>query len=212
MNYPFEPLEEEYHRRGYQCIAGIDEAGRGPLAGPVTISLVIFPPSSYNALPLELSSLNDSKKLSPKKREQLYPLVKKNALFHCTIHISSRRIDRIGINPAIEYAVERALHRAHLSGIKPDVILVDGNYKFTKLKSKNPDLEYRPVIGGDSKIMSIAGASILAKVSRDRRMIQYAGLFPGYGLDEHKGYGTAKHRTAIKELGPAPIHRRSYTW
>ncbi len=209
----FEPAESEALRKGFRLIAGVDEAGRGCLAGPVSVGLAIFSPQFFQTpYPAELDILDDSKKLTPARREKLFPVVRHHTLFSCVVHISSREVDRRGINPATEFAVERALVRAEQAGFSPALLLMDGNYRFPRLSSLWPGLEVRPEIDGDARIFSIAAASILAKVSRDRRMERYELLFPGYGLGSHKGYGTKAHREAIRERGPLPLHRRSYRW
>lgn len=208
----FEPFEQEHSAGKRRIIAGIDEAGRGALAGPLSIGLAIFDLEKVNNPPEELSKLNDSKKLSPAVREKLYPVVQDNALFSCSILVSSLIVDRLGISAATEFAVIRALERAKSAGHTVDTVLMDGNYKMKELQKKYPAMEYHAIVGGDSRVFSIAAASILAKVRRDRRMVRYEDHFPGYDLGVHKGYGTRVHREAIKNLGPAPIHRRSYSW
>ena len=205
----FEPAEKDLIDVGCRYVAGFDEAGRGALAGPISIGLVIFSPDFFlQDLPEDLQEIGDSKILSEKKRETLYPIIKKHALFAASIHVSSRELDRIGINPATEKALLLALERSVRAGTRPGMVLVDGRYSLLEIKQKG--FECRCVIDGDAKIFSIAAASILAKVTRDRRMIRFARYFPGYDLEIHKGYGTLSHRKAMEEKGMTPIHRRSY--
>lgn len=205
----FQPYERDCRSA---LVAGIDEAGRGCLAGPVTVGFALFTQDFFHKeIPRELSFLDDSKKLSPKKRDLLFDSVKKYCRFYCTIHISSKIIDRIGINPATELAIHRSLLRAEKAGIFPGQIFIDGNYKFPSLDKYKP-MKWQSVIKGDSTVFSVAAASILAKVSRDRRMIRMDKIFPGYELARHKGYGTMLHRKLIKQNGPLAMHRRSYSW
>ncbi len=206
----FLPLEAELLLQGRGPVAGVDEAGRGPLAGPVSVGLAILrPPAASGAA---RPQFNDSKQLSERAREALYEALPATLLFGACVHVSSRLIDARGINPAIEFAIVRAVRRAELAGQRPGALLVDGTYRLDLVRKEFPDLLIQCIVKGDSRVESIAAASILAKVSRDRRMLRYERLFPGYGLDQHKGYGTARHRSAIRALGPAPIHRRSYRW
>ncbi len=209
----FEPLELNLLKEFQGPVVGVDEAGRGPLAGPISLGLTNF---SYEflsgSLPDNITKLNDSKKLTEKVREKLYPFIKEHAKFSATVQVSSKIIDRIGIAKATEFAVIRLVRRCELAGIKPGILLMDGNYRMPDLEKRFPYMQYRSVIGGDSRIFSIAAASILAKVERDRRMIQFDSIYPGYDFSKHKGYGTKKHKEAIAKLGPAPLHRRSYTW
>lgn len=213
----FEDLERRYRitmpASSRTLIAGVDEAGRGPLAGPVSVGIAVFAPEFFDApVPEDLAALDDSKNLKPAVREELYDAVRRHALFAAVVHVSSRMIDRVRINPAIEFAIRRALVRACCAGVGPNVVLVDGNYKLATVRSAFPGMHFESVVKGDSRVFSIAAASILAKVTRDRRMIQYDRLFPGYGLADHKGYGTKRHRERIAGAGPSPIHRRSYRW
>lgn len=209
----FLPLEAEVRAAGRGPVAGVDEAGRGPLAGPVSIGLAILQPPPAPGVPgPPRPQFNDSKLLSERAREDLYAALPAVLDFGVCVHISSRLIDARGINPAIEFAIIRAVRRAELAGRRPGALLVDGSYRLDQVRKEFPDLLIRCIVKGDRRVESIAAASILAKVARDRRMLRYERLFPGYGLDQHKGYGTARHRSAIRELGPAPIHRRSYSW
>ncbi|MCR9144542.1 MAG: ribonuclease HII [bacterium] len=201
-------------------MAGIDEAGRGPLAGPVSVGITVFSPDLFapdfydpeHADREPFRGLDDSKKVKPALRDELFDAVRKHARFAAAIHISSKLVDGMRIGGALEFAMLRAIARAEQAGQRPRVVLIDGNYKLPQVRERYPDIHIECVVKGDSRIFSIAAASILAKVSRDRRMSRYEKLFPGYELEKHKGYGTVVHRARIRELGPCPIHRRSYTW
>ena len=188
-------IEDECRAQGYTVICGVDEAGRGPLAGPVCAAAVILPDH------LELPGLNDSKKLSDKKRRELFPLIKEQAIAYGIGLASEKEIDEINILQATYLAMERAL--AQLEG-KADLALIDGN------RAKDFGLPVKTVVKGDSLSASIAAASILAKVTRDDMMEAYAGEYPGYGFEVHKGYGTKAHYAALTEKGPSPIHRMTF--
>ena len=189
-------FELELWRDGVKAVAGVDEAGRGPLAGPVVAAAVIFPPSISDAF-----GINDSKKLSPKNRERLEPLIKNEALSVGVGIVDHAEIDRINILQATYKAMQIAIQQLSRS---PDFALIDGRGV--------PDLEMpcKPIIKGDSKSISIAAASIIAKVTRDRIMIEMCEKYPQYGFEQHKGYPTKKHIQAIREFGLSPIHRRSF--
>ena len=190
-NFEHAAMEE-----GFSLICGVDEAGRGPLAGPVCAAAVILPPD------LELEGLNDSKKLSEKRREALYPLICEQALAYGIAFASEQEIDELNILQATFLAMRRAVGQL---GKKPDLALVDGN--------REPDfgdIPVRTIIKGDSRSANIAAASILAKVTRDRFMLEQDAVYPQYGFAVHKGYGTQKHYAALREFGPCPIHRRSF--
>lgn len=190
-NFEHAAMEE-----GFSLICGVDEAGRGPLAGPVCAAAVILPPD------LELEGLNDSKKLSEKRREALYPLICEQALAYGIAFASEQEIDELNILQATFLAMRRAVRQL---GQKPDLALVDGN--------REPDfgdIPVRTIIKGDSRSANIAAASILAKVTRDRFMLEQDAVYPQYGFAVHKGYGTQKHYAALREFGPCPIHRRSF--
>lgn len=176
-------------------ICGIDEAGRGPLAGPVAAAAVILPPDR------DISFLNDSKKLSPKKRDELFDVICAEAVAYSVTLIDAQRIDEINILQATYEAMRQAV-----SGLqtRPDVLVNDA------VTIPGIDLPQAAVVKGDAKCISVAAASILAKVTRDRLMEEYDALYPGYGFAKHKGYGTAAHIEAIRTLGPCPIHRRSF--
>ena len=188
-------IEDECRAEGYTVICGVDEAGRGPLAGPVCAAAVILPDH------LELPGLNDSKKLSDKKRRELFPLIKEQAIAYGIGLASEQEIDEINILQATFLAMERAI--AQLEG-KADLALIDGN------RAKDFGLPVKTVVKGDSLSASIAAASILAKVTRDDMMEAYAGEYPGYGFEIHKGYGTKAHYAALTEKGPSPIHRMTF--
>jgi ribonuclease HII len=190
-NFEHAAMEE-----GFSLICGVDEAGRGPLAGPVCAAAVILPPD------LELEGLNDSKKLSERRREALYPLICEQALAYGIAFASEQEIDELNILQATFLAMRRAVGQL---GLKPDLALVDGN--------REPDfgdIPVRTIIKGDSRSANIAAASILAKVTRDRFMLEQDAVYPQYGFAVHKGYGTQKHYAALREFGPCPIHRRSF--
>ena len=188
-------IEDECRAEGYTVICGVDEAGRGPLAGPVCAAAVIL--SDH----LELPGLNDSKKLSDKKRRELFPLIKEQAIAYGIGLASEKEIDEINILQATFLAMERAI--AQLEG-KADLALIDGN------RARDFGLNVKTVVKGDSLSASIAAASILAKVTRDDMMEAYAEDYPGYGFEVHKGYGTKAHYAALTEKGPSPIHRMTF--
>ena len=188
-------IEDACREEGYTVICGVDEAGRGPLAGPVCAAAVILPDH------LELPGLNDSKKLSDKKRRELFPLIKEQAIAYGIGLASQQEIDEINILQATYLAMERAI--AQLEG-KADLALIDGN------RAKDFGLPVKTVVKGDSLSASIAAASILAKVTRDDIMEAYAEEYPGYGFEIHKGYGTKAHYAALTEKGASPIHRMTF--
>ena len=180
---------------GFQVICGVDEAGRGPLAGPVCAAAVILPPH------LELPGLNDSKKLTDKRRRELFPLIKEQAIAYGIAFATHLEIDEINILQATYLAMERALAQLN---VKPDIALIDGN------RAKDFGLPVKTVVHGDSLSASIAAASILAKVTRDDLMLQMAEDYPQYGFEVHKGYGTKAHYEALRTYGESPIHRKSF--
>ena len=187
--------ENEARDNGYQVVCGVDEAGRGPLAGPVFAAAVILPQN------LMIDGLNDSKKLSEKKREILYDKIKNLALTYAVAFATEHEIDEINILNATFLAMKRAVVKLNL---KPDIVLVDGN--------KSPELEIstQTIVKGDSLSASIAAASILAKVERDRLMKNLSKKYPEYNFEKHKGYGTKMHIDLIKKYGPCEIHRKSF--
>ncbi len=189
-----------YEQYGH-VIAGLDEAGRGPLAGPVVAAAVVLDPARIP------SGLADSKKLTPKKREALFDVIHETALAVGIAEVNHSRIDEINILRASLEAMKLAFERAETnSGLQLKGALVDGNQRVSFSKS----IEQYTVVGGDNIFPSIMAASIIAKVYRDRLMQRLADLYPKYGFANHKGYGTAQHLKALKEFGPCPIHRRSF--
>ena len=187
--------ETTLRSEGYSLICGIDEAGRGPLAGPVCAAACVLPAG------LVIEGLNDSKKLSEKKREALYEEITQKALAWAVCLADEKTIDEINILQATFRAMRGAVERLSLT---PELCLVDGN------RDPGLDLPTRTVVKGDAACASVAAASILAKVTRDRLMVQYDAQYPGYGFAVHKGYGTKAHYAAIDALGLCPIHRRSF--
>lgn len=185
--------EKQYASFGLVC--GIDEVGRGPLAGPVVAGAVILPSDC------EILYINDSKKLSEKKREELYPVIMEQAVSVGIGMVSPQRIDEINILQATYEAMREAIHNL---SIKPDILLNDA------VTIPEVDIRQVPIVKGDAKSISIGAASIIAKVTRDRIMVEYDALFPEYGFASHKGYGTAAHISALKAHGPTSIHRRSF--
>lgn len=188
-------IENSIHSEGYEIICGVDEAGRGPLAGPVCAAAVILP------MGLEIPGLTDSKKLTDKKRRELFPVIKEQAIAYGIGLASHEEIDEINILQATYLAMERAL--AQLS-VKPDIALIDGN------RAKDFGLPVRTVVKGDSLSMNIAAASILAKVTRDDLMLELAEQYPEYGFEVHKGYGTKAHYEALRAHGASEIHRKTF--
>ena len=188
-------IESSVRDEGYEIICGVDEAGRGPLAGPVCAAAVILP------MGLEISGLTDSKKLTDKKRRELFPVIKEQAIAYGIGLASHEEIDEINILQATYLAMERAL--AQLS-VKPDIALIDGN------RAKDFGLPVRTVVKGDSLSMNIAAASILAKVTRDDLMLELAEKYPEYGFEVHKGYGTKAHYEALRAHGASEIHRKTF--
>ena len=192
MDYTY---EINARQRGFNAVCGVDEAGRGPLAGPVYAAAVILPEGC------EIEGLNDSKKLSEKKREQLFDVITEKAIAYSIQMVDAQTIDDINILQATFLAMRRAVESLDP---KPDIALIDGNGK--------PGLviEERTVVKGDAKSVSIAAASILAKVTRDRYMLEADKKYPEYGFAKHKGYGTKLHYEAIREHGICPEHRRTF--
>lgn len=188
-------IEDAFYAKGYQVICGVDEAGRGPLAGPVCAAAVILPTH------LDLPGLNDSKKLTDKRRRALFPLIQEQAVAYGIGLASHEEIDEMNILQATYLAMERAM--AQLQG-KADLALIDGN------RAKDFGIPVQTVVHGDSLSANIAAASILAKVTRDDIMLELAKEYPAYGFDVHKGYGTKAHYEALREHGPCPIHRMTF--
>ncbi len=191
--YALMRYEREYDSEG--LIAGVDEAGRGPLAGPVVAAAVILHPGA------EILGINDSKKLSEKKRETLYPEILDKAMAVGIGIVSAARIDEINILQATYEAMRKAVEGLCFS---PDLLLVDA------VTIPGLAVKQVPIIKGDAKSLSIGAASIVAKVTRDRLMRELDAIYPQYGFEGHKGYGTAAHIAALKEFGPCPVHRRSF--
>lgn len=187
--------ENEGYNEGYIYIGGIDEAGRGPLAGPVVAAVVVFKQNT------KIEGINDSKKLSEAKRDELFDVIKQEALDYGIGIVNSQEIDEFNILNATYMAMKKALNCLNNT---PDYLLVDAT------TIPNVDIKQNPIVKGDSKSISIAAASILSKVTRDSIMYQYDEMYPGYGFKSHKGYGTKEHYEAIEKQGITPIHRRSF--
>lgn len=188
-------LENEIYASGISLICGVDEAGRGPLAGPVCAAAVILPRG------LDIPGLNDSKKLSEKKREELFDVICREAAAYGIAFAGVEEIERLNILNATFLAMNRAIAKL---GVMPELALIDGN------RNTGIEISSRCIVKGDSKCADIAAASILAKVTRDRYMYEMAEKYPQYHFDKHKGYGTKLHYEAIREFGPSPIHRMSF--
>ena len=188
-------IEQSYYAQGITCICGVDEAGRGPLAGPVCAAAVILPAN------LDIPGLNDSKKLSDKRRRELYPVIMEQAIAYGIGLADHKEIDEINILQATFLAMERAIQNL---SVKPELALIDGN------REKDFGLPVKTIVHGDSLSASIAAASVLAKVTRDDIMLTMAEEYPGYGFEIHKGYGTKAHYQALAEKGPCPIHRMTF--
>mgnify|MGYP003300668709 CR=1 FL=1 len=188
-------FEDQYKAEGYAVICGVDEAGRGPLAGPVCAAAVILPEH------LQLPGLNDSKKLTDKRRRELFPQILEQAIAYGIGLADHSEIDEINILQATYLAMERAMRSL---SVKPDLALIDGN------RAKDFGIPVQTIVKGDSRSASIAAASILAKVTRDDIMLEMAQQYPQYGFDVHKGYGTKAHYEALQTYGPCPIHRMTF--
>lgn len=188
-------IEQELRAEGYGAICGVDEAGRGPLCGSVVAAAVILPPDFVP------DGLNDSKKLTPKKREALFDIICEKALAYCIAEASVEEIDRLNILEADLLAMRRAIDGL---SIQADFALIDGNI------AKDFQIPARAVVHGDAISPSIAAASILAKVTRDRQCVELDRQYPQYGIAKHKGYGTKAHMDALRAYGPSPIHRKQF--
>ena len=188
-------IEDACFAEGFAMVCGVDEAGRGPLAGPVCAAAVILPPH------LEIPGLNDSKKLTDKRRRELYPIIKEQAIAYGIAFASHEEIDEINILQATYLAMERALAQLN---VKPDLALIDGN------RAKDFGLPVKTIVHGDSLSASIAAASVLAKVTRDDLMLELAEKHPQYGFEIHKGYGTKAHYEALREHGASSVHRMTF--
>ena len=187
--------ENAAYDRGFTAVCGCDEAGRGPLCGPVVAAAVILPRDEI------IEGLNDSKKLTEKRREALFEVIKERAVAYAVAEASPAEIDEINILNASMLAMRRAVEAL---SVKADYALIDGNC------SRGFDIATETVVKGDAKSASIAAASILAKVTRDRQCAELDELYPEYGIAKHKGYPTKEHMDAVREHGPSPIHRRSF--
>ena len=187
--------EREAFAEGFAVVCGVDEAGRGPLAGPVCAAAVVLPRETV------IEGLNDSKKLTDQKRRALYDVITERAVAYGIAFASEQEIDEINILQATFLAMERAMQKLT---VRPQLALIDGN------RAKDFGLPVRTIVHGDSLSASIAAASILAKVTRDRLMEELDGEYPQYGFAVHKGYGTKRHYEALREFGPCPIHRRTF--
>ena len=188
-------LEQELTDAGFAAVCGVDEAGRGPLCGPVFAAACILP------IGLELEGLDDSKKLTPKKRDRLFDLICENAIAYCIASASVEEIDSMNILEADLLAMRRAINGLQINA---DYALIDGNI------ARDFQIPAKAVIGGDAISPSIAAASILAKVARDRDCIELDRAYPQYGIAKHKGYGTKQHMEALRTFGPSPIHRKQF--
>lgn len=188
-------IENSYFEQGVKLICGVDEAGRGPLAGPVCAAAVILPPN------LQIDGLNDSKKLTDKKRRELFPIIMEQAVAYGIGFADHQEIDEINILQATYLAMERAIRNL---SVQPELLLIDGN------RAKDFGIPAQTVVKGDSLSASIAAASVLAKVSRDDYMLRAAEEYDGYSFEIHKGYGTKAHYEALKKLGPCGIHRMTF--
>ena len=190
-------FETDYQNKGYNIIAGMDEAGRGPLAGPVVCACVVMPMTKDKII----DGVNDSKKLTEKKREELYSKIINTAISYSICEIDNTTIDNVNILNATKKGMQNCIKNL---SVKPDIVLVDAVNKL------NVDVEYLPIIKGDAKSYSIAAASILAKVHRDRLMQKLDGKYPNYNFKKHKGYGTKEHIQLLKKYGKCEIHRNSF--
>lgn len=193
-NYMWE-FEDKYTQQGLKIICGVDEAGRGPLAGPVCAAAVILP------LHTDIPGLDDSKKLSDKRRRELAPVIKEHAIAYAIAFVDHGRIDEINILQATYEAMEQAISSLT---VKPEIALVDGN------RAKDFGVPVETIVKGDSRSASIAAASILAKVARDDLMLELAKAYPQYGFEIHKGYGTKAHYEALHKHGPSEVHRLTF--
>lgn len=187
--------EKKYWDKGYNLVAGIDEAGRGPLAGAVFAAAVVFEKGVI------IEGINDSKKLSEKKREELFDVIKEKALYWSIVSVDEKTIDEINI---LEASIKAFADSLNALPVMPDVALIDGN------RAKNIPTEFETIVKGDSHSQSIAAASILAKVARDRYIMELDKEYPEYGFAKHKGYPTKDHLEAVAKYGPSPIHRLTF--
>ena len=189
-------FDKDFYNKGLSFVSGVDEAGRGPLAGPVVAAAVILPKDIF------IDGVNDSKKLTPKKRNLLFEKIKQSAVSYGIGIVDSKTIDEINILQATFLAMKKALEQL---SVIPDLLLIDGNHIIPNLKYNQ-----QAIISGDAKSACIACASILAKVTRDNMMLEYAKKYPQDNFEKHKGYGTKAHIEAIEKFGPCPIHRMTF--
>ena len=188
--------ETALHAEGYRYVCGVDEVGRGPLAGPVVCAAVIMPPDDI------LEGVDDSKKLTAKRRERLASLIRQKAVAWAICRVEPQVIDEINILQATRLCMKNAVESL---SVRPDFVLTDGNMTL------DTDIPQKSIVKGDARCYCIGAASIIAKVERDALMAEYAAVYPGYGFEKNAGYGTAAHIQAIKDNGLTPIHRRSFT-
>lgn len=209
VKLPRKTLERQLLIQGYDAIVGVDEVGMGCLAGPVVVCATLLSPPLYSARRRNLENLRDSKLLSALQRERFARELKRERFVrHVIVTVSPRDVDTYNVLQAARRGMQRAVTRLLTSqehGPLKAIVLVDGNRPV-------PDISWpqQTIVGGDRHVFAIAGASVLAKVHRDALMVRYAKQYPGYGFERHKGYGTAHHVSRLKELGPTPIHRRSF--
>jgi ribonuclease HII len=210
MKYPNFEEEKKLWKNDYKFVVGLDEAGRGPLAGPVTAAAVIFNYQFliYNKFSIkQFSDINDSKKLSAKKREELYDVITKHENIKWGIGtVSEKVIDKINILEATKLAMQKAL-----KNLKADYLLIDGNFTLRQAQGEK-NIPQKSIVKGDQKVMSIAMASIIAKVTRDRIMEKSHKKYPQYGFNKHKGYGTELHIKMLHKFGPCKIHRKTFSY
>jgi len=188
-------VERGLRRAGYRYVAGVDEAGRGPLAGPVVAAAVVLDARS------RIPGLQDSKRLSPRQREEVAEAIRRRAVSWAVAQATVEEVDRLNVLHASRLAMRRAVEQL---SVRPSVVLVDGGWGLVT------DLPQRVVVGGDGTVACIAAASVLAKVERDRIMVELDRAYPGYGFAQHKGYACPAHLEALRRLGPSPVHRRSF--
>lgn len=188
-------MERGLRRGGYRYVAGVDEAGRGPLAGPVVAAAVVLDGRS------RIPGLQDSKRLSPRQREEVAEAIRRKAVSWAVAQATVEEVDRLNVLHASRLAMRRAVEQL---SVRPSVVLVDGGWGLVT------DLPQRVVVGGDRTVACIAAASVLAKVERDRIMVELDRAYPGYGFAQHKGYACPAHLEALRRLGPSPVHRRSF--
>jgi len=204
MYYPNFFEEKKLLKQGFKSVAGLDEAGRGPLSGPVVAAAVIIKSNEKF-----LKGINDSKKLSEKQRDYFYKILMRHKEIKRGIGIVSEKvIDKINILEATKLAMQKAVEDL---GLKPDFLLIDGNFTLRQAQGEKYILQ-KSIIKGDAKVISISAASIIAKVTRDRIMLKYDKKYPEYGFKKHKGYPTLSHRKILKKIGPCPIHRKTFSW